>query len=69
MTTGSNSDPDHQEISAREAGRRGGQATSATHGPEHFRHIGRKGGQRTRELYQQLFRQLGQQGGRPQRPE
>ena len=38
------------EISVREAGRRGGQETSRTHGKEFYQEIGHKGGQRVREL-------------------
>jgi len=38
------------EISVREAGRRGGQATSNSHGREFYSEIGHKGGQRVREL-------------------
>jgi len=38
------------EISVREAGRRGGQTTSQTHGREFYEEIGQKGGQKVREL-------------------
>ena len=34
------------EISVREAGRRGGEETSRTHGKEFYQEIGHKGGQR-----------------------
>ena len=40
------------EISVREAGRRGGTATSQTHGHEFYSEIGHKGGQRVKELIQ-----------------
>lgn len=37
-------------MSVNEAGRRGGEATSQTHGKEFYENIGQKGGQRVREL-------------------
>ena len=37
-------------ISVSEAGRKGGQSTSRTHGPEFYRQIGQKGGRRVSEL-------------------
>lgn len=37
-------------MSVNEAGRRGGEATSQTHGREFYEEIGQKGGQRVREL-------------------
>ena len=36
-----------------EAGRMGGEKTSATHGPEFYSEIGSKGGQRVRRLIQE----------------
>jgi len=57
------------EVSVREAGARGGRATSERLGRDHFREIGRKGGQRTKELYGDLFREYGRRGGRPRRPD
>ncbi|MEK9156137.1 MAG: KGG domain-containing protein [Patescibacteria group bacterium] len=41
------------EMSVREAGRKGGETTSRTHGHEFYEEIGHKGGQRVRELIQQ----------------
>ena len=38
------------EISVREAGRRGGQATSESHGREFYEEIGHKGGQKVKQL-------------------
>lgn len=38
------------DMSVREAGRKGGQKTSQTHGREHYEQIGHKGGQRVSEL-------------------
>jgi general stress protein YciG len=38
------------EISVREAGRRGGNATKAGHGHEFYESIGRKGGAKVKEL-------------------
>jgi len=57
------------EVSVREAGARGGRATSERLGSDFFREIGRKGGQRTKELYGALFREYGRRGGRPRRPD
>lgn len=37
-------------MSVREAGRKGGEMTSRTHGPEFYQEIGHKGGQKVREL-------------------
>ena len=37
-------------MSVAEAGRMGGEHTSATHGPEFYSEIGRKGGQKVRRL-------------------
>jgi general stress protein YciG len=42
---------EHKEsMSVNEAGRRGGEATSKTHGREFYEEIGHKGGQRVKEL-------------------
>lgn len=38
------------KMSVSEAGRRGGQRTSQTHGREFYREIGKRGGSRVREL-------------------
>ncbi len=38
------------DMTVREAGRKGGEATSRTHGREFYEEIGHKGGQRVREL-------------------
>jgi general stress protein YciG len=43
-------DTEKESMSVNEAGRRGGQATSRTHGREFYEEIGHKGGQRVREL-------------------
>ncbi len=47
-----------------EAGHRGGQRTSETHGREFYREIGQKGGQRVRELIQAGKQNEGEQGAR-----
>lgn len=48
---------------AREAGRKGGQATAAK-GKEHYRAIGRKGGSTTAELYgTEFYQEIGRKGG------
>jgi general stress protein YciG len=43
-------DTEKESMSVNEAGRRGGEATSRTHGREFYEEIGHKGGQRVREL-------------------
>jgi hypothetical protein len=51
-----------------EAGRRGGQKTSETHGREFYEEIGRKGGQKTiSERGPQFYSQIGKLGGRPRK--
>jgi uncharacterized protein len=40
-------------MSVQEAGRRGGQRTSQTHGRDFYEEIGRKGGQKVRELIEE----------------
>jgi general stress protein YciG len=40
-------------MTVREAGRRGGEATSVKYGREFYEAIGKKGGQRVRELVEQ----------------
>lgn len=53
-----------QEVSCREAGRRGGKRCSETHGPEYYKSIGQKGGSKTRDTYgSEFYRTLGQKGG------
>lgn len=56
------------EISVREAGRRGGRATVESQETDFFKRIGRKGGKRTAELYADLLKEFGRRGGRPRRP-
>ena len=46
-------------MSVQEAGRRGGQRTSQTHGRDFYEEIGRKGGQKVRELIEQGKRSKG----------
>ena len=57
-----------RELSASEAGRRGGRATLDNKGRGFFREIGKKGGQRTADLYRDLLKEFGKAGGRPRRP-
>jgi hypothetical protein len=40
-------------MSVQEAGRRGGERTSQTHGRDFYEEIGRKGGQKVRELIEE----------------
>lgn len=56
------------ELSIREAGSRGGRTTRDRYGSAHYKAIGRKGGKKTAELYGQLMRIFGEQGGRPRSP-
>jgi general stress protein YciG len=53
-----------EEISVREAGRRGGTALKAKYGSEHFRKLGAKGGKTTRERFgHEHFVEIGAKGG------
>ncbi len=45
-----------------DAGRKGGQRTSETHGREFYKEIGHKGGQRVRELIEAGKKNEGEQG-------
>ena len=56
------------EISAREAGRRGGNSTLQNQGREFFSRIGKKGGKKTSKLYRNMLKEFGKKGGRPKRP-
>jgi general stress protein YciG len=44
---------ENESMSVNEAGRRGGEATSKTHGREFYEEIGHKGGERVRELVEE----------------
>ncbi len=46
-----------------EAARRGGQATAAKYGPEHFRALGLKGGASTAKRGREYYREAGKKGG------
>jgi uncharacterized protein len=46
-------------MSVQEAGRRGGERTSQTHGRDFYEEIGRKGGQKVRELIEEGKRSKG----------
>jgi len=50
MATSKRNQNNDGNMSVNEAGRRGGEATSQTHGREFYEEIGQKGGQRVREL-------------------
>ena len=50
MATSKRKNPNQESMSVNEAGRRGGEATSQTHGREFYEELGHKGGQRVREL-------------------
>ncbi len=51
-------------MTVREAGRKGGRATKARHGPEFYQSIGRKGGETTKERHgPQFYEKIGHKGG------
>ncbi len=51
-------------MTVREAGRKGGRATKARHGPEFYQSIGRKGGETTKERHgPQFYEKIGRKGG------
>lgn len=51
-------------MTVQEAGRKGGKATKAKHGPEHYVAIGRKGGETTKERHgPQFYESIGRKGG------
>lgn len=47
------SDKKRGKMTVEEAGRKGGEKTAETHGPEFYSEIGSKGGQRVRRLIQE----------------
>lgn len=53
-----------EEMTVREAGRRGGEKTAETHGHEFYEEIGRKGGETTKEEYgPEFYKEIGKKGG------
>jgi general stress protein YciG len=51
-------------MTVREAGRKGGKATKARHGPEFYQSIGRKGGETTKERHgPEFYEKIGRKGG------
>ncbi len=62
--------PEHVagEMSVREAGRKGGERTAETHGPEFYSEIGQKGGEKGGEVTKQrygpeFYSEIGHKGG------
>lgn len=52
------------DMTVAEAGRRGGQRTSQTHGHEFYEEIGKKGGETTSEKYgTPFYEEIGHKGG------
>ena len=52
------------EMTVQDAGRRGGRATKARHGPEFYQSIGRKGGEATKERHgPEFYEKIGRKGG------
>lgn len=55
---------DRGEMTVREAGRKGGRATKARHGPEFYQTIGRKGGETTKSRHgPHFYEKIGRKGG------
>jgi len=51
-------------MTVREAGRKGGRATKARHGPGFYGSIGRKGGETTKKRHgPQFYERIGRKGG------
>ncbi len=51
-------------MSVQEAGRLGGQRTSATHGPGHYQEIGHRGGSQTARTHSpEWYERIGRKGG------
>lgn len=57
-----------EEVSVREAGRKGGITTRDRYGSQFYRRIGCKGGESTRKRYASLLKEFGRLGGRRKRP-
>jgi uncharacterized protein len=52
------------DMTVQEAGRKGGEATSRTHGREFYQEIGRKGGETTSSTHgREFYQEIGQRGG------
>jgi general stress protein YciG len=51
-------------MTVRDAGRKGGRATKARHGPEFYETIGRKGGETTKKRHgPKFYERIGRKGG------
>lgn len=51
-------------MTVKDAGRKGGRATKARHGPEFYQLIGRKGGETTKERHgPEFYERIGRKGG------
>lgn len=56
--------PDRGGMTVREAGRKGGRATKARHGPEFYQRIGKKGGETTKARHgPNYYKNMGRKGG------
>ncbi len=56
---------DKGNMSVNEAGKKGGDATSQTHGKEFYQDIGKKGGEATSESHgKEFYQELGSEGGK-----
>ena len=56
-----------EELTVREAGRRGGLALLAKRGKSHFVEIGKKGQETLRKRYPGMASEWGKKGGRPRK--
>jgi general stress protein YciG len=55
---------DRGAMTVRDAGRKGGRATKARHGPEFYETIGRKGGETTKRRHgPKFYERIGRKGG------
>ena len=53
-----------KEMTVEEAGRKGGEKTSETHGKEFYEEIGHKGGEKTSETHgKEFYEKIGHKGG------
>ena len=68
MATSKRKNPNQESMSVNEAGRRGGEATSQSHGREFYEQIGHKGGQRVRELINEGRQAEGARGSTRKQP-
>lgn len=55
---------DQNDMTVREAGKKGGERTAETHGHEFYAEIGHKGGEKTSETHgREFYQEIGHKGG------